>query len=54
MPAQAVGDHTSIVGLHKWSDQGGVEMFHTHVCVNVGLWVWLLLTTPLFSRLPCS
>ena len=26
-----------LLGLHKWSAQDGVEMFHTHVCVQVGL-----------------
>ena len=37
MHAQAFGDHNFIVALRKWSAQGGVEMFHTHLCVNVGL-----------------
>ena len=26
-----------LLGLHKWSAHGGVAMFHTHVCVKVGL-----------------
>ena len=33
----AVFAHTFIVGLAPWSAQDGVDVFHTHVCVTVGL-----------------
>ena len=26
-----------LLGFHKWSAQGGVDVFNTHVCVKVGL-----------------
>ena len=26
-----------LFGLHKWSAQGDIDVFHTHVCVTVGL-----------------